>query len=101
MAPTETIRTASRPVSVAFGHGHLIVLGLTTAESFSVTGNDVSQTADGAVNLARADKSAAQIVSFNGGVVYSEKSGSVAILDVATNGIGTGVTGPNRIVELP
>ena len=29
------------------------------------------------MNLTRSDKSAAQIVAFEGGVVYSEKSGSV------------------------
>lgn len=101
MSPMQTIKTASQPVSVTFGHDHLVVLGLTTAESFAVSGNSIASTADGIVNLTRSDKSAAQIVAFEGGVMYSEKSGSVALLDLATNGVGTGLTGPNRSVELP
>ena len=32
MKVTQAIRTASQPLSVAFGHNHLIVLGQTTAE---------------------------------------------------------------------
>src|SRR5215467_8952766 len=34
MEPTQMIKTSSQPVSVAFGNSHLVVLGLTTAESF-------------------------------------------------------------------
>jgi hypothetical protein len=101
MKPTQTFKTASQPVSVAFGHNHLVVLGLTTAESFPVFGDSVGTTADGTVPLLRADKSAAQIVAFNGGVMYSEKSGSVAQLDLATNGVASGLTGPNRPIILP
>lgn len=100
MQPTQLIKTASQPVSVAFGHGHLLVLGLTTAESFPVYGTDVMKDADGMVTLVRADKSAAQIVSFDGGAFYVEKSGSVAILDVSTAN-GAGITGPSRPVVLP
>lgn len=101
MSPVQTIKLASQPVSVTFGHDHLVVLGLTTAESFAVNGNNVASTADGTVSLTRSDKSAAQILAFEDGVVYSEKSGSVALLDLATNGVGSGLTGPNRNVELP
>jgi len=86
MEPTQVIKTSSQPVSVAFGHHHLLVLGL-TAEAFSVNGNTVAKDNDGLVQLARGDKSAAQIVSFDGGVVYSEKSGSVAELNLSTNGM--------------
>ena len=42
MEPTQVIKTSSQPVSVAFGHNHLVVLGLTTAESFPVYGNTVA-----------------------------------------------------------
>src|SRR5271156_5224219 len=31
MQPMQVIKTSSQPVSVAFGHGHLVVLGQTTA----------------------------------------------------------------------
>jgi hypothetical protein len=98
---TQTIKTASQPVSAAFGHDHLVVLGQTTAESFPVSGNNIATTADGTMALLKGDKSAAQIVAFDGGVAYSEKSGSVAELDLATNGIGSGLTGPSRAVTLP
>jgi hypothetical protein len=101
MKAIQTIKTASQPVSVAFGHNHLVVLGQTTAESFPVFGDTVGSTADGTVPLLRADKSAAQIVAFDGGVLYSEKSGSIAQLDLATGGIGSGLTGPNVSVALP
>lgn len=96
MARVQLIQTASKPVSVAFGHGHLIVLGLTTAESFAVFGDHVATNADGSVQLLKADGSAAQIVSYDGGVVYSEKSGSIAELSLSP-----GIRGPNRPVALP
>jgi hypothetical protein len=100
MEPTQVIKTSSQPVSVAFGHNHLVVLGLTTAESFTVFGNNVSKDNDGVVQLAKADKSAAQVLTYDGGVVYSEKSGSIAELNLSTNGTA-GISGPNRPVQLP
>ena len=84
MEPTQMIKTSSQPVSVAFGHNHLVVLGLTTAESFPVYGDAVQTNNDGVVQLARGDKSAAQIVTYDGGAVYSEKSGGVAELSLST-----------------
>lgn len=100
MQPTQVIKTASRPVSVAFGAGHLLVLGLTTAESFPVYGNTVQSTADGLSLLLRGDGTAAQIVAYDGGAIYAEKSGSVATLTVSTNGIA-GLAGPGTPVILP
>ncbi|HXA50923.1 MAG TPA: hypothetical protein VNV86_11485 [Candidatus Acidoferrum sp.] len=100
MEPTEIIQTASQPVSVAFGHNHLVVLGQTTAESFPVYGGNVAKQADGMVQLLKADKTAAQIVTFDGGAIYSEKSGSLAELSLSDNGIA-GLSGPNRPVLLP
>jgi hypothetical protein len=100
MEPTQLIKTASQPVSVAFGHNHLVVLELTTAESFPVYGNTVGKDADGTIALLRGDKTAAQIVTYDGGAVYSEKSGSVAVADLSTNGVA-GLAGPSRPVLLP
>jgi len=100
MQPTQTIKTAAQPVSVAFGHNHLVVLELTTAESFPVYGDTVGTPADGAVPLLRGDGSAAQIVSYDGGVAYTEKSGSVAELNLSTDGMA-GLSGPNVAVPLP
>ena len=100
MEPVKIIKTSSQPVSVAFGHNHLVVLGLTTAESFPVYEDTVQAASDGVVQLSRGDKSAAQIVTYDGGALYSEKSGSLAGLDLSTNGIA-GLSGPNRPVLLP
>jgi hypothetical protein len=100
MEPTQMIKTASQPVSVAFGHNHLVVLGQTTAESFAVYGTNVAKDADGTVQLLKGDKSAAQIVTFDGGAIYSEKSGSVAELSLSANGVA-GLSGPNQPVMLP
>jgi hypothetical protein len=99
MEPMQTVKTTSQPVSVAFGHGHLVVLCLTTAESFPVYGNTVGNN-DGIVPLLRADKTAAQIVSYDGGVMYSEKSGDIASLTLSTSG-ASGLSGPNVSVPLP
>lgn len=96
----QMIPTASKPVSVAFGHGHLVVLELTMAQSFPVSGDSVIATADGSVPLATLDGSAAQIVTFAGGAMYSEKSGTVAQLNLGTNGM-PGLSGPNMPIQLP
>jgi hypothetical protein len=100
MQPTQMITTSSQPVSVAFGNGHLVVLGLTTAQSFAVYGNSVDTTADGQISLLLGDKSAAQIVTYDGGVAYTEKTGSVAEVTLSTEGMpGLGTT--NKAVALP
>jgi hypothetical protein len=98
MKATQIIKTASQPVSVAFGDDHLVVLGLTTAESFPVNGGTVRMYSDGLVQLAVGDKSAGQIVTYEGGAAYSEKSGSIAELSLSAK---AGLSGPNRSVALP
>jgi hypothetical protein len=98
--PIQMIQTASKPVSVAFGKNHLVVLELTMAESFPVYGDSVVATADGSAPLLTLDGSAAQIVTFAGGAMYSEKSGSVAQLNLSTNGM-PGLSGPNMPIALP
>jgi hypothetical protein len=100
MQPIQMISTVSQPVSVAFGSGHLVVLELTVAESFPVYGNSVSAHNDGQVALALADKSAAQIVTFDGGVAYTEKTGSVAEVSLSTNG-APGLGSTNTSISLP
>jgi hypothetical protein len=99
MEPMQMIKTTSQPVSAAFGHNHLIVLGLTTVESFPVYGNTVGNN-DGIVHLLRADGTAAQVVTYAGGAVYAEKSGDIAEVTISTNG-ASGVSGPNISVPLP
>jgi hypothetical protein len=100
MQPVQVIKTASQPVSVAFGHGHLVVLELGTAESFPVYGTTVGASADGAVPLLVNDKTAAQIVTYDGGAAYTQTSGVVAELNLSTDGMA-GLSGPNVVVPLP
>jgi hypothetical protein len=100
LQPMQMIKTTAAPVSVAFGRGHLVVLETMYAESFAVFGNSVSNTADGVVALAKGDGSAAQIVTFDGGAIYSEKSGSVSELALSTDGF-PGLSAPNIPIALP
>jgi hypothetical protein len=97
--PTQMIKTTSKPLSVAFGHDHLVVLGLTTAESFPVYGNTVGAN-DGIVQLQIGDGSAGQIVTYSGGAVYTEKSGGIGELSLSTDGMA-GLSGPSVPVALP
>jgi hypothetical protein len=100
MQPTQMIPTSSQPVSVAFGSGHLVVLGLTTAQSFAVYGNTVETQADGQIQLQLADKSAGQIVTYDGGVAYTEKTGAVSEVSLSTEGL-PGLGNTNTAVPLP
>jgi len=97
MQAAHMITTASKPVSVAFGNGHLVVLGVTTAESFQVSGTMVAQNSDGVVHLLKGDGTAGQIVTYNGGAVYSETSGDIGLVSFGVPGI----TGPSVPVMLP
>jgi hypothetical protein len=99
MQPIQTVTTTSQPVSVSFGHDHLVVLGTTTAESFPVYGNTVGAN-DGIAQLLIGDGSSAQIVTYAGGAIYSEKTGSIGLLNVSTNG-APGISGPSVAVQLP
>jgi hypothetical protein len=91
------IPTASQPVSVAFGDGHMVVLGLTTLESFPVTGMKVAPGHDGMTSLILGDGSAGQVVTFDGGAMFSEKNGAVGM---AAFGV-PGLVGPSVPVALP
>ncbi len=87
MQPAQVITTASKPVSVAFGSDHLIVLEQTSAESFAIAGNTVAAKSDGNVPLLKGDGSAGQVVAYRGGAIYTEKSGSVGVLNFGIPGL--------------
>jgi hypothetical protein len=69
MEPTQVI-TASPPLSVVFGHNHLAVLGQTRNRFRS--GNNVKRCRR---PVLKGDKSAAQIVTYDGGVLYPRRAG--------------------------
>src|SRR6266545_3627833 len=70
----DVIGTISPPVSVAFGQGHLYVLGTTSVESHKVYVNDVEAAADGVSTLLRADGSAAQVGVTGDQLLITEKN---------------------------
>lgn len=97
MQAVHMIPTASKPVSVAFGNGHLVVLGQTSAESFPVFGTMVMPTHDGVTSLLAGDGTAGQIVTFDTGAMYSETSGDIGVINFGVPGL----VGPSVAVALP
>ena len=97
MHPTQMVKTSSAPLSVAFGHDHLFVLGATAAQSFPIFGNTLGAS-DGSADLLIGDGSSAQIISYANGAIYSEKTGSIGILPLTSSGA---ISGPSTPVELP
>ena len=73
----QLIATLSPPVSVAYGHDHLYVLGTTTIESHRLDGSDVEPNVDGDAQLVRADGTAAQVGVVGDSLVVSEKGGTI------------------------
>jgi hypothetical protein len=73
----QTIPTGSQPLSVAFGNGHLYVLGTTTVESYRIGPDGVEAPADGTAGLLIADGSAAQVGVAGDELIVTEKSGAV------------------------
>jgi hypothetical protein len=75
--PAQIVATVTPPVSVAFGHDHLYVLGTTVVESHRLSASGVEPAPDGTAALLHADGSAAQIGVAGHELVVSEKSGAV------------------------
>lgn len=78
----QTIPTSSQPVSVAFGQGHLYVLGTTTVESHRIGPDGVEAAADGTAGLLVADGSAAQVGVAGDELILTEKSGAIARVEL-------------------
>jgi hypothetical protein len=94
---SDVISTLSQPVSVAFGHGHLYVLGTTSVESHRLDGGDVEAASDGSATLLRADGSAAQVGVVGDQLLITEKSNTVEVVDVQAGA----VTGAATAVPIP
>jgi hypothetical protein len=77
---TQLIPSASSPVSVAFGNGHLYILGTTMVESHPMFGEEVSTNADGMAHLSLADGSAAQVGVVPNQLIITEKGTPGAIV---------------------
>ena len=101
----QVVPTVTKPVSVAFGDGHLYVLGATAVESHWMFGPFVSTSADGTAKLLVGDGSAAQVVVAANQLVITEKSNVIETVslarDGAINGSATAVTNIPSNVNTP
>jgi hypothetical protein len=86
----QLVATASSPVSVAFGHGHLYVLGTTHVESHRVYEYGVDANADGVASLVLADGSAAQVGVIDTQLIISEKNNVIESVNLNFDGAVTG-----------
>jgi len=82
----QIIPTEPGPVSVAFGHSHLYVLGSTEVESHPVSELGVSTAADGLAGLVKADGSAAQVGVLSNQLIISEKSNAIETVNINWEG---------------
>ncbi len=87
MRLTQVLSTITSPLSVAFGEGHLYVLGTTTIESHAIYGHDVSNSADGVATLLKADGSAAQVGVLPGQLIISEKSNTIETVQLSDGAV--------------
>ncbi|HEY1987395.1 MAG TPA: hypothetical protein VGG85_18420 [Terracidiphilus sp.] len=86
----QLIATASSPVSVAFGHNHLYVLGTTHVESHRIYEFGVDLSADGSAPLVLADGSAAQVGVIATQLILSEKNNAIESVNLNGNGAVVG-----------
>ena len=87
---TQVVPTIANPVSVAFGSGHLYVLGATQVASYWMFGAFASPAADGSAKLLVADGSSAQVVVADGQLVITEKSNMIETVDLSSFGAVAG-----------
>ena len=93
----QVIPTISKPVSLAFGHNHLYVLGTTTIESHKLNGDSVVERPDGSSRLLVADGSAAQVGVLTKQLIISERSNMIELVELL-DGVVTEKISP---VQLP
>jgi hypothetical protein len=87
----QSFATVSSPVSVAFGHGHLYILGTTQVESHAIAAGWVNQSPDGSAALIKADGSAAQVGVLESQLVITEKSNAIETVNLAADSSISGI----------
>lgn len=95
----QVIPAASSPVSIAFGHNHLYILGSTTVESHPVFDFGVSPGPDGVASLLKADGSAAQVGVLDQQLILTEKSNVIETFPLSAHGEVTGT--PTLVSNIP
>lgn len=93
----QVLKVKSKPVSLAFGHDHLYVLGTTTVESHQMKGDKIAEQADGFSGLFVGDGSAAQVGVLPNQLIVSERSNTIELVELR-NGA---VTDKIKAVQLP
>jgi len=94
-----TIPTASSPLSVAFRHDHLYILGATTVESHQVSDGWVSSGTDGEAPLLHADGTAAQVGVLDHELILTEKSNAIETVSLGWDHAITGEA--NLVADIP
>lgn len=92
----QLVATRSAPVSVAFGHRHLYVLGTTTVESHRIYDYGVDANADGIAPLVLADGSAAQVGVIDSQLILTEKNNVIEDVNLTSDGAVIGAASPVR-----
>jgi hypothetical protein len=90
-AMNQLVPAASSPVSVAFGDGHLYILGTTRVESHRMYGSNVNSNPDGVVQLLKADGSSAQVGVVSSQLIITEKSNTIETVNLLPDGAVSGV----------
>ena len=96
---TQSIQTASSPVSVAFGHNHLYILGATRVESHLIFGRLVDPNPDGVVALLKSDGSAAQVGVLPDSLVITEKNSVIETISLLFDDSVSGL--PALVMHIP
>jgi hypothetical protein len=87
----QLVSTISSPVSVAFGHDHLYILGTTKVESHKLYGSYVNGNPDGVVALLLADGSAAQLGVLNNQAIITGKNNVIETVNLLDDGSVSGI----------
>jgi hypothetical protein len=95
----QLVPTASSPVSVAFGGGHLYILGTARVESHRMYGSSVSSNPDGVVTLLKADGSSAQVGVVQHQLIITEKNNIIETVSLLPDGAVSGV--PTLVQNIP
>ncbi len=95
----QIVSSVSGPVSVAFGHNHLYILGATSIESHAIWDFGISPTADGVASLLIGDGSAAQVGVLATQLILTEKSNAIETVNLTADGAVTGT--PAMVSNIP
>lgn len=86
----QLIPVVSSPVSIAFGHDHLYVLGTAKVESHPMFGSHANPNPDGVVTLIKGDGSSAQVGVLGNQLIVTEKSNVIETVNLRDDGAASG-----------